>query len=237
MKRVLAGVLALALISYLGYSASAAEMAQPAASQESTSGPGGGMVKEGAERLAIVGSAEYASTYGDMDSANTNFGVSAEYGYMVLDQLELAVRASFDLMRQQDTNYGISGHRGSVDYRSQNYALEFVPKWRPAVEGNISPFIGPKIGARYVTNSETVGGISGRANDAVFDWGAVLGADIFLGKNISLVVEYDYTQYQVDTKVSSMGVPVNGIGGLPISPAGRITVKDNALTLGLAYWW
>jgi opacity protein-like surface antigen len=222
MKRILTVVLALALVGYLGCGANAAEM-----------------VKEGAQRLAIVGSADYGSIYGDDDAHNMNFSVSAEYGYMVLDQLELAVRGTFAL----DSYRYSTPDEGSYSYRSQNYALDLVPKWRPAVEGNISPFIGPKVGVRYVTNSDAYGYVSGSgsrdsANDAVIEWGAVLGVDIFLAKNIALVVEYDYTQYTVHTGFEdSLGVPISTFGANGYGWSGHLTVKDNALTAGLAYWW
>ena len=223
MKRVLAVVLALVLVGCVGWSASAAEAAKGA------SGPGGGMVQEGAERLAIVGSADYGTTYGDLTATGTSLSAAAEYGYMVLDQLELAVRGMFALTQLQVAS-------ANANYRAQNYAIDLVPKWRPAVEGNISPFIGPKVGVRYVTNSATSPFGRSSASDTVFEWGAVLGVDIFLGKNVALVVEYDYTQYNVKTPITSLGVPLTGTLALAAG-SGNITVRDHALTAGLAYWW
>jgi opacity protein-like surface antigen len=107
----------------------------------------------------------------------------------------------------------------------QAYALTAVPKWRIPMEGNISPYIGPKAGLAYVTASVNKHG--GSFNDAVFIWGAVLGADIFLSKQTALFVEYDYTQFNFDAKLAAGGTATSG----------RIRVRDNGITAGLAYWW
>ena len=221
MKRILIVMLALAFVGYLGCGANAAEM-----------------VKQGAERLTILGSADYANTYGDLDAQGTSLRASAEYGYMVLDQLELAARATFGVMETKQASG--NGQGGNFDIRRQDYGIDFVPKWRPAVEGNISPFIGPKLGVRYVTNSISGGPVPyASASDTVFDWGAVLGADIFLGKNLALVVEYDYTQYTVNSpKGNALGLPISQLGASYWQLySGHITVCDHALTAGLAYWW
>ena len=215
-KRILTGVLALALAGYLGCGANAAEI-----------------VAQGNERVAVIGSADYTSMSGDNDATNLDFAVSGEYGYMVLDQLELALRASVALQQFKIQTPG----SGGGDYRSQDYSIDLVPKWRPALEGNISPFIGPKLGTRYITDSVSVPGFGGTGHDAVVEWGAVVGADIFLGKDVSLVVEYDYTQFTMDTKTASAGLPVPQFGVQGAFWSGRDTVKDNALTVGLAYWW
>ena len=220
MKRILTVVVALAFVGYLGCGANAAEM-----------------VKEGAQRLAVVGSADYASTFGATDATGMSLGASAEYGYMVLDQLELALRGTFALNQTQATNGFSDG--GNYNIRRQDYGIEFVPKWRPVLEGNISPFIGPKVGARYVTNSISRAGYTSPTHATVVDWGAVLGADIFLGKNVALVVEYDYTQYtERSYKYSEIGFPIGQLGASYWQRySGHITVCDHALTAGLAYWW
>jgi hypothetical protein len=214
MKRVLTVVLGLAFLAYLGGAASAAEI-----------------VKQGSERIEITASADYGTSYGDVNSTTETFGVAGEYGYMVLDQFELAARALIAL-----TQSNVEGTAGG-NYRAQNYALDLIPKWRPPLEGNISPFIGPKIGVRYVTNSFAANsptGTSSHANDTVIEWGAVLGADIFLSKQTALVVEYDFTHYSVDSTRRSLGLP----GVVPTgTTSGHISVNDNALTVGLAYWW
>jgi opacity protein-like surface antigen len=218
MKRILTVVAALALVGYLGGGANAAEM-----------------VKQGAERLAITGSADYATTYGATDGTGMSLTASGEYGYMVLDQLELALRGTFTLTQTQVSNG--YGDGGNYNIRSQNYGIDFVPKWRPALEGNISPFIGPKVGVRYITNSMPDYGYT---NDTVFEWGAVLGADIFLGKNVALVVEYDYTQYTLNSNKNTggIGTPIPQLGASYWQLySGQITVRDHALTAGLAYWW
>jgi len=218
MKRILTVLLALALAGYLGCGANAAEI-----------------VKQGTERLAVMGSADYATTYGDNVSQGTSLRATAEYGYMILDQLELALRGTLSLMETKQS-FGVGGHG---DIRRQDYAAEFVPKWRPAIEGNISPFVGPKVGVRYVTDSIIGNGPTGTAHDTVFDWGAVLGADIFLGKNVSLVVEYDYTQFTMRSPISnSLGLPISQLGASYWQLyVGNITVRDHALSVGLAYWW
>jgi opacity protein-like surface antigen len=218
MKRILTGVLALALVGYLGCGANAAEM-----------------VAQGAERVAVVGSADYTSMYGDEDATSLSFGVAGEYGYMILDQLELAVRASVALQHFQ---YQTPETDNKYNYRSQDYSLDLVPKWRPALEGNISPFIGPKLGVRYITESEAYTDFHDNANDAMIEWGVVLGADIFLGKDVALVVEYDYTQFTMHTGFDeSPGLPVKQFGVQGGFWQGHDTIKDNALTVGLAYWW
>jgi hypothetical protein len=96
------------------------------------------------------------------------------------------------------------------------------------MEGNIAPYIGPKAGVAYVTasgaNAVKING-KGAGNtfhDAVFIWGAVAGADIFLSKHTSLFVELDYTQFKLEG---------HDFGG------GPLTVKDAGLDAGLAYWW
>jgi opacity protein-like surface antigen len=215
MKRILTVMLALAFVGYLGCGANAAEV-----------------VKQGAQRLAIMGSAEYSTAFGDEELAGLSWCAAAEFGYMVCDQFELAVRGMFSLEQLQE-----NWRYGDWNMRTQAYSICVVPKWRPALEGNISPFIGPKVGVAYVTNSESASyGLKACAHDTVFQWGAVLGADIFLGKNIALVVEYDYTQYTVDT-------PLNNDVGLPLGAnlgtgwSGKYTIRDHAVTAGLAYWW
>jgi opacity protein-like surface antigen len=192
------------------------------------------MVKQGSERVAIIGSADYTSMYGDGDATNLNFGVSGEYGYMILDQFELAVRAGFALQHFQYQ----APFSNTYNYRSQDYSLDLIPKWRPALEGNISPFIGPKLGVRYLTESEAARGYHDNANDSMIEWGAVVGADIFLGKDVALVVEYDYTQFTMHTGLNdSPGLPVKQFGVQGGFWSGHDTIKDNALTIGLAYWW
>ena len=202
MKRIVAGVLALALVGYLGCSASAAEI-----------------VAQGSEKIAIMGAANYADVAGDLDAYAAMFVVAGEYGYMVCDQFEMAARAMVALAQVGS---------GGTDVRMQAYSIVFVPKWRIPMEGNIAPYIGPKAGAAYVTASGAggiaVGGThaSNTFHDAVFIWGAVAGADIFLSKQTSLFVEYDYTQFKL--RGSDLG-------------GGSIRVRDNGITAGLAYWW
>jgi opacity protein-like surface antigen len=202
MKRIVAVVLALALVGYLGCGANAAEI-----------------VKAGSERIAIMGAAHYADFAGDADAYASIFMVATEYGYMVTDQFELAARAMVALAQ--------AGAAGST-VRMQLYSLAAVPKWRIPMEGNISPYIGPKVGVAYLTGSGAggvaIGGINAgnTFHDAVFVWGAVLGADIFLSKQTALFVEYDFTEFKL--KGSDLG-------------GGTIRVRDNGLSAGLAYWW
>jgi opacity protein-like surface antigen len=107
-----------------------------------------------------------------------------------------------------------------------------------AVKSIISPFIGPKLGVRYVTESEAWRNAHDNSNDSMIEWGAVVGADIFLSKQTALVVEYDYTQYTMHTGLTdSPGLPIPQLGVQGGFWSGHNTVKDNALTIGLAYWW
>jgi len=203
MKRVLTVVLALAFVGYLGCGANAAEI-----------------VKEGSEKIAIMGAANYGDMAGDADAYAALFMVAGEYGYMVCDQFELAARATLALAQ--------AGVSGTAALRMQEYSLTLVPKWRIPMEGNISPYVGPKAGLSYVTASGAAAlkvGNAGGGNtfhDAVFVWGAVLGADIFLSKQTSLFVEYDYTQFKL--RGSDLG-------------GGSIRIRDNGISAGLAYWW
>jgi hypothetical protein len=199
MKRIWTVAVALAFAGYLGCGANAAEI-----------------VKQGSEKIAIMGAVNYADIAGDADAYAAIFAIAGEYGYMVTDQFELAARAMVALAQ-----FGASGSQ----IRLQAYALTAVPKWRIPMEGNISPYIGPKAGVAYVTASANKGG--GSFNDAVFIWGAVLGADIFLSKQTALFVEYDFTQFSFDAKFKAGGT----------ATAGRIRVRDNGITAGLAYWW
>ena len=145
--------------------------------------------------------------------------VATEYGYMVTDQFELAARAMVALAQ--------AGAAGST-VRMQLYSLAAVPKWRIPMEGNISPYIGPKFGAAYVTASGAgavkVGTFksSNTFHDAVFVWGAVLGADIFLSKQTALFVEYDFTTFK--------------LGGSKFG-GGPERVRDQGLSAGLVFWW
>jgi opacity protein-like surface antigen len=227
MKRIVAVALALAFVGFIACGAYAAE--------SSASEMGSGMVKQGSERIAVMAGADYSSLYGDADATNMNFSAAVEYGYMVLDQFELALRGAFALNSFRQSYHGF----GDYNYRSQDYSLDVVPKWRPAIEGNISPFIGPKLGVRYASNSESFAhSPSDNANDAIIEWGVVAGADIFLSKDLALVAEYDYTQYTMHTGFqTSPGLPVPQLGVNSGFWTGHITVKDNSLTLGLAYWW
>ena len=195
MKRIVTVALALALVGYLGCGANASEI-----------------VKAGGERIAIMG----AANYGDVASI---FAVAGEYGYMVCDQFEMAARAMLALAQ--------AGSSGNT-LRMQEYSIVFIPKWRIPMEGNISPYVGPKIGGAYATGSGAAAikiggkGAGNEFHDAVFVWGAVLGADIFLSKQTALFVEYDYTQFKLNG--SKMG-------------GGSIRVRDNGIFAGLAYWW
>ena len=181
---------------------------------------GSGMVAAGSERIAILGAANYGDVAGDIDAYAAIFVVAGEYGYMVCDQFEMAARAMVALAQVGTSRRRRSGCRS---IRSTS-----IPKWRIPMEGNISPYIGPKAGAAYVTASGAaavaVGGTHGgnTFHDAVFIWGAVAGADIFLSKQTSLFVEYDYTQFKLNG---------SDLGG------GSIRVRDNGITAGLAYWW
>ena len=127
MKRIVAVVLALALVGYLGCSASAAEI-----------------VAQGSEKIAIRGGANYADVAGDFDAYAAMFMVAGEYGYMVCDQFELAARAMVALAQAGS---------GGTHVRMQAYSIVLVPKWRIPMEGNISPYVGPKAGVAYVTAS------------------------------------------------------------------------------------
>jgi hypothetical protein len=202
MKRILTIVLALALVGYLGCGANAAEI-----------------VKAGGERIAIMGAAHYADVAGDSNAYASIFMIAGEYGYMVTDQFELAARAMVALAQ--------AGSGGST-LRMQAYSIAFIPKWRIPMEGNISPYVGPKAGAAYVTGSGA-GGITVNSStasnvfhDAVFVWGAVLGADIFLSKQTALFVEYDFTSFKLGG---------SNLGG------GSTRIRDNGIAAGLAYWW
>ena len=93
--------------------------------------------------------------------------------------------------------------------------------------------LAPQLGERYVVYGL---GLIGLVSVQLLRAGgcAVLGVDIFLGKNVSLVVEYDYTQFTVKTPKRSLGVPLTAnLGGA----SGHVTVCDHALTAGLAWWW
>jgi outer membrane protein W len=210
MKRILAGVLALALVGYLGCAANAAEI-----------------IAQGAQRVAITGSADYASTYGDVHASAATWATAGEYEYMFLDQFGVGLRGGWLLMETQA--------KGGGNAHLQSYALDIVPKWHIPLEGNIAPYVGPKAGVSYVTDSVSGHGGGASASATVCNWGAVLGVDIFLSKNCALNIEYDYTQYNVRTPRRSLGVPLGG--AFNAVAAGNITVQDNAVTLGLAYWW
>ncbi|MGO8703038.1 MAG: outer membrane protein [Candidatus Brocadiia bacterium] len=224
MKRIVALLLALAVMGYFGCGAYA-QAQQPATTTTTTTNTeggaamGSGMVAAGSERIAILGAANYGDVAGDIDAYAAIFAIAGEYGYMVCDQFEMAARAMVALAQ-----VGTAG----ADVRLQEYSIVFIPKWRIPMEGNISPYIGPKAGAAYVTASGAaavaVGGKHGgnTFHDAVFIWGAVAGADIFLSKQTSLFVEYDYTQFKLNG---------SDLGG------GSIRVRDNGITAGLAYWW
>jgi predicted porin len=201
MKRILTTVLATALAGYFGCGAYAAD---DAASM------GSGMVKAGSERIALSASANYDTNSGDKDTYDSNLTIAAEYGYMVCDQFQLAARIGFELDQT-----GTTTQTGTAQVRTQDYSLVIVPKWCIPVEGNIAPYVGPKVGAAYSSES-------GVGTSAEFIWGAVLGADIFLSKQTSLFVELDYTQFKLGS---------TDLGG------GPITVKETGLAAGLAYWW
>jgi opacity protein-like surface antigen len=202
MKRIVAVVLAVALVGYLGCGANAAEI-----------------VKAGSERIAIMGAAHYADFAGDADAYASIFMVATEYGYMVTDQFELAARAMVALAQ--------AGAAGST-VRMQLYSLAAVPKWRIPMEGNISPYIGPMVGVAYATGSGAgalhITGVhtGGSFHDAVFAWGAVAGADIFLSKQTALFVEYDFTTFK--------------LGGSKFG-GGPERVRDQGLSAGLVFWW
>jgi hypothetical protein len=211
MKRILTVVLALALVGYLGCGAYANDMASgsagstPAVSSDNASNMGSGMVKEGSQRIAVSGGAAYSTTSGNYDSYDANFMVQGEYGYMVFDQFQLAARVGVELDQAK---------AGGSQTRLQSYSLVVVPKWCIPVEGNVAPYVGPKAGVAYISDTGST--------DAEFIWGAVLGADIFLSKHSTLFVELDYTQFNVGG---------HDLGG------GSYTVKDTGLSVGLAYWW
>ena len=202
MKRILTVALALAFVGYLGCAASAAEI-----------------VKEGSEKIAIMGGAHYTDIAGDIDAYASLYMVAGEYGYMVTDQFELAARAMVALAQ--------AGSSGTTA-RMQAYSIMLVPKWRIPMEGNISPYVGPKAGVAYVTGSGTgavhLGNFNGSNafHQAIFAWGAVLGADIFLSKQSSLFVEYDFTSFKVGG---------SHFGG------GSVRIRDSGISAGLAYWW
>ncbi len=226
MKRIVLLLLALAVMGYFGCGAYAQAQTTATTTTTTTSNTegaaamGSGMVAAGSEEIAVMGAANYGDVAGDIDAYAALFAVAGEYGYMVTDQFEMAARATIALAQ-----VGISG--GS-DIRLQEYSIVFIPEYRFPVMGNIAPYIGPKIGASYVTASGAaalaIGGkhASGTFHDAVFVWGAVAGADIFLSKQTDLFVELDYTQFKLDG---------SDLGG------GPYTVKDVGLDAGLAYWW
>jgi hypothetical protein len=217
MKRILTIVLALAFVGYVGCGAYADAAAST--SNDQAANMGSGMVKEGSEKIAIAGGANYADIAGDADAYASVFMVTGEYGYMVCDQFELAARAMVTLAQA-----GASG----AQVRLQAYSLTMIPKWRIPMEGNISPYIGPKAGVAYVTASGAAAvkigkvGAGNTFHDAVFIWGAVLGADIFLSKQTALFVEYDFTSFKLNG---------HDFGG------GSLRVRDSGINAGLAYWW
>ena len=212
MKRIGTVVLALAFVGLIACGA----YADASSSSSSAAESGSGMVKQGSEKIAIMGAAHYADIAGDADAYAALFAVAGEYGYMVCDQFELAARAMIALAQ-----FGSNGSQ----IRVQAYALTVIPKWRIPVEGNVAPYVGPKAGVAYITGSANKGG--GSFNDAVFIWGAVLGVDIFLSKQTALFVEYDYTQFNFDAKFKAGGTAASG----------RIRLRDNGITAGLDYWW
>jgi len=215
MKRILTIALALAFAGCICCGAYA--QAAASTSNDQAANMGSGMVKEGSEKIAILGAANYGDVAGDFDGYAALFMVAGEYGYMVCDQFELAARATIALAQA-----GASGNT----IRLQEYSLTVIPKWRIPMEGNISPYVGPKAGLAYVTASGAgalkVAAVGNTFHNAVFVWGAVLGADIFLSKQTSLFVEYDYTQFKLNG---------SDLGG------GSIRIRDNGISAGLAYWW